>query len=297
MEYPTKDGKDEEATTRYPKNRTGRVMAHGPAIRFAIIGDVEPKPEPDFGNLHRVVDAINVLHDEVPFAFIAGTGDIAHRGTELQYRGASEALQRLPDIPVWPILGNEEYGSTEARFFEYVRLWNRGGEDINTPSYVRHAGGLRFVFATARQGGKELTDEEVEWIGSAVDGDGVGANGRTPAFLFTHQGAHGIFPDAVGGRSMKRTELNKRILPRPNLMAVFSGHSHMNVDTCQTHVCDEFGVHHVHIPGIERTKVGGEHIPRFRMVAIEDSVMTIHTMNVAIGKLEPQHTIRVSLRK
>ncbi len=265
-------------------------------VRFAIIGDVEPKPEPEFGSLHRAVDAICALHERAPLDFVAGIGDLAHKGTGIQYRGVSDALRRLP-VPFHAILGNEEYGSTEARFFHYARGWNADPGAIPAVSYTRTYGGIRYVFATAREGGKEFSPAEIDWIAEQIDAanGGCGAPGGTPVVLFTHQAANGVFPDDAG-KCMKGRLYSERVLSRPNLGIIFSGHSHMNLDTCTTYARDRRGVHHVHVPGIARTKIGGAHTPRFRVVQIDNGRdVTVGTCNAETGDLEPRHRIRFTL--
>jgi hypothetical protein len=91
--------------------------------------------------------------------------------------------------------------------------------------------------------------------------------------------------------------LLKSILRLPNLTAVFTGHTHLNLDQTTTFVLDEQGLAHIHLPGIERTKVGGEHIPRLRVATVyENGEVLINTYNLNHGTEEKKHQVKFMMR-
>ena len=88
-------------------------------LRVVILGDAEPKPLAEFPNMAAAVEQVNALAQTMPIDFAIGIGDIAHKGTEIQYEAATAVLQKLT-VPFYPIMGNEEHGSTVERYLHYV---------------------------------------------------------------------------------------------------------------------------------------------------------------------------------
>ncbi|WP_218573656.1 hypothetical protein [Pseudomonas sp. OIL-1] len=72
-----------------------QASAAEPILRFAILGDAEPKPKAEFPGLAAAVGHVNHLSDTLDLDFVIGVGDIAHKGTELQYEAVTPVLQRL----------------------------------------------------------------------------------------------------------------------------------------------------------------------------------------------------------
>jgi 3',5'-cyclic-AMP phosphodiesterase len=64
-------------------------------LRIAFIGDGEPKPCAEFPHTDAAVLQINTLAKTKPIDFVIGVGDIAHKGTEIQYEAATEVFQKL----------------------------------------------------------------------------------------------------------------------------------------------------------------------------------------------------------
>src|SRR5690554_1141956 len=122
-----------------------------PVLRFAILGDGEPKPKAEFPGLAAAVGHVNHLTDTLDLNFVIGVGDIAHKGTELQYEAATPVLQRL-SLPFYPIMGNEEHGSTVERYMTYAQRWNEGKAEIPGPSYVMEFERLAVVMASPDEG-------------------------------------------------------------------------------------------------------------------------------------------------
>jgi 3',5'-cyclic-AMP phosphodiesterase len=79
-------------------------------LRIAFLGDAEPKPLAEFPNMAAAIEQINTLAQTQHIDFVIGVGDIAHKGTEVQYDAATLVLQKL-SLPFYPIMGNEEHGS------------------------------------------------------------------------------------------------------------------------------------------------------------------------------------------
>lgn len=264
-------------------------------LRFAVIGDVEPKPDPVFENFRRTVEIINELHRAAPIAFTAGIGDLAHGGKVEQYEAATQILKGL-ETPFYTIMGNEELSGGGERYFAYAAQWNDDPEEIPGHSFVKGfptgadaAPELLFLFATAQAGGITYDEAEIAWIEGRLN-----QFPEAKAFLFTHAPMRGLFPEA-GERTMKN-DLFQRVVARPNVTAVFSGHTHMDLDEATSHVTDRYGVRHIHLPGVERTKVGSRHTPRFRLVTIDESGdVIVETCNVLTGAFEARHALRFSL--
>ena len=256
-------------------------------IRIAILGDAEPKPEPVFTHTAAAVEVINRLDERAPIAFVAGTGDIAHKGALAQYDAVSEHLGALRP-PLLPILGNEELMAENGaeRLLRYAAKWNGGGPEDESGrglSYTRRVAGHLFVFASAMDGGKELNDHQIDWIeAQLMQSPGL------PAILFTHNAPPGLFRP---GGAMQRPALNERILAREDVVATFSGHLHMNLDEWPGHARCDRGVHHIHVPGLERTKLGSCHVPRFRLLTIEGHRLSVQTYNLAAHRFEPEHEL------
>ena len=51
------------------------------------------------------------MAESMQIDFVVGVGDIAHKGTVIQYENATTVLESLK-LPFYPIMGNEEHGST-----------------------------------------------------------------------------------------------------------------------------------------------------------------------------------------
>jgi Icc protein len=158
--------------------------------RFALLGDVEPKPDPVFTWFERAIALINRLTAMEKIDFTACVGDIIHAGKLIQYQEATAIIKKLA-TPFFTIMGNEELNEGRERFMEFAAQWNQNPGAIPDISYVKEFGGIRFVFATAEDRGKTFTEAETLWIEeqfrSAPD---------IPGMLFIHASIPGIFPDA-----------------------------------------------------------------------------------------------------
>jgi len=256
-------------------------------VRFAVFGDVEPKPEPVFANLEKAVEAVNKINETFPIDFVASIGDIVHNGTVIQYEAAAAILNQA-EVPIFGIMGNEEMAGGKERFQEYARKWS--GE-THTPKlhFVKIMDRYAYIFATASNNGVEFSDDDLDWLAEQIQ-----LNSDKPAILFTHAPAQNVFSVA-----QNRTIPNERfqeILRSPNLHLVFSGHTHIDPDFAETYVEDERRIHHIHTPGIERTKIGDSHTPRFRLVTMDaDGSVDVQLYNLDEKCFEEKHRIQFSI--
>lgn len=229
-------------------------------LRFAVLGDAEPKPEPRFPNLALAVDDVNRLNEELGLDFVVGVGDIAHKGTLIQYENATGELVRLTR-PFYPIMGNEEHGSTVERFLEFAERWNRSTLDFPTPKYVVDTEEVALVFASP-DFGRDFSDEGIAWILEVLEG-----LKDKPVFLIAHGAQVGIFPENPD-KGVTHPGF-ARVVAQPNLAAVISGDLHMDMDRVD-HSKRVGSVHYLHIPALERTKIPDEthHKGMFRLFTV-----------------------------
>lgn len=252
-------------------------------LRFAVLGDAEPKPKAEFPGLAGAVDDLNRLHREQPFDVVLGVGDIAHKGTLLQYEAASIELERL-QMPFHTIMGNEEHGSTPERFLEYARRWNAGQADHVALRQTLEYDNLALLLVSPDHG-RDFDDQSIDWMRSKLR-----ELARKPVFLVVHAAPAGTFAEhpRKGANHPGFSELMKE----RNLRAVISGDLHMDMDRVQhSHRIGQ--VHHLHIPGLERTKIPDEsrHSPMFRLFSIDNQgLVRVETVKVgAANKPLPQY--------
>lgn len=266
------------------------ASAAEPVLRFAILGDAEPKPKAEFPGVAAAVGHVNHLTDTLDLDFVIGVGDIAHKGTELQYNAVTPVLQRLT-LPFYPIMGNEEHGSTVERYMEYAQRWNEGKVEIPGPSYVMEFDQLALVMASPDEG-RDFHDEGVAWVKQQIE-----QLHPKPVLLVVHGAPAGTFPERAdkGIHHLGFADINTQ----PNLVAMISGDLHMDLER-SNHSKQIDGVHHLHIPALERTKIPDEdhHVPMFRVLTVlDDDQVVVDTYQVGLdGPLE-RHDYRFSLER
>ncbi|MBY9066127.1 metallophosphoesterase [Hyphomonas sp. WL0036] len=246
-------------------------------VAFAVLGDAEPKPLAEFPNVAAAVADVNVLAEKKEIDFVVGVGDIAHKGTLVQYEAATPVLQALT-LPFFPIMGNEEFNESEARFIDFANRWNEGKAIIDSRSYVQDRGPVVMVYASP-DFSRQFTDEGVEWML-----DQVRAASPKPVFLVVHSAQVGVYPENAekGIENPKFAE----VVAQPNLAAVISGDLHMDMD--RTDHSKQIGhVHYLHIPALERTKIPDEtqHTPLFRVFTVKGGHVKVDTYQT--GNPEP----------
>ncbi|WP_417503060.1 metallophosphoesterase family protein [Marinobacter sp.] len=259
-------------------------------IRFAVLGDAEPKPKPEFPNVEAAVQDVNRLARRQKVDFVLGVGDIAHKGTLLQYNNVTPVLQEL-SLPLYPIMGNEEHGSTVERFLEYANLWNNGKVEIKSPSYVLEHENVAIVMASP-DFGRDFNDSGIAWMVTQIK-----ALNPKPVLLVVHGAQVGIYPERAD-KGIKHSGFAD-VIAQPNLAAVISGDLHMDMDRV-VHSKQINGVHYLHIPALERTKIpdSSRHNPMFRVFNVHsDSTVTVDTYQVGIPEPLPRHAYQFDLRR
>ncbi|MFN3814529.1 metallophosphoesterase family protein [Brevundimonas sp.] len=254
-------------------------------LRFAVLGDAEPKPEPAFPGVEAAVRDVNALAERERIDFVVGIGDIAHRGTLIQYDNVTPILQGLTR-PFYPIMGNEEHESTVERYLDYAGRWN---PEVTSPRYVQDRGPVVMVYASPDYG-RDFNDEGVAWIVEQVR-----AAAPTPVFLVVHGAQVGVYPE-IADKGVENPRFAE-VIAQPNLSAVISGDLHMDMDRV-VHSRQIDHVHYLHIPALERTKIPDEtrHTPMYRVFTIsEGGEVRVDTYQT--GQPEPldQHAYSFSL--
>ncbi|MFT6465952.1 metallophosphoesterase family protein [Halopseudomonas sp.] len=262
-----------------------------PVLSFAVLGDAEPKPLAEFPHLAMSVDHVNALAAAQPMDFVVGVGDIAHKGTLVQYDNASKELERL-DLPFYPIMGNEEHGSSVARFLHYANLWNAGKVHIADARYVVEQEQVALVFASPDHG-RDFDNSGVAWIAEQID-----RLHPKPVFLIVHGAQAGAFPENAEKGITNATF--EKITRMSNLAAVISGDLHMDMDRVD-HSKKIGDVHYLHIPALERTKIPDEsnHTAMFRVVSLYDNgEVVVDTFESGSGNTPlERHDYRFSLHR
>jgi len=258
------------------------------AVRFAVIGDVEPKPDPVFAQLENSVHRINQIHAQSPLDFVAGIGDIPHKGTVEQYENATSVLSAL-DPPLFAIMGNEEMAGGVERFYQYAAQWRKVMPDQINLRFVKTCGNLTCIFITASVDGVKFSDDDMDWLEEQIT-----RYAQTAILLFTHAPAKDVYN--INQNRAIQDERFAVILQHPALRLHFSGHTHIDPDFAPTHVIDSRGLHHVHVPGIERTKVGNKHTPRLRFVELQQNgAVDIQTFNLETQQFDEAHRIKLTV--
>lgn len=237
-------------------------------LRIAILGDAEPKPLAEFPNMAVAVEHVNTLAQTHPVDFIIGVGDIAHKGTKIQYEAATKVLQKLK-APFYPIMGNEEHGSTIERYLQYAQKWN---SKIVSPSYVIKHDELAFVFASPDHG-RDFDDSGAGWILEQIQ-----RLAPKPVLLVVHGAQQGVYPENPD-KGISNQLFIEKVVSQPNLAVVISGDLHMDMDRVN-HSKKIEHVHYLHIPALERTKIPDEtnHTPMIRIMTIaKDGKVSIDT--------------------
>ncbi|MDX1749215.1 MAG: hypothetical protein R3271_02730 [Methylophaga sp.] len=248
-------------------------------LRFVVLGDAEPKPEAKFPNMAAAVADINQLIPSLDLAFAVGVGDIAHKGTLLQYEQATPVLQAL-NLPFYPIMGNEEHGSTTERFLSFANLWNQGKTTIDSTRYTLEFDSVALILASP-DFGRDFNDDGIAWLKSEV-----GRLAPKPVMLVVHGAQQGVFKENPE-KGISHRGFVTEVISQPNVRAVISGDLHMDMSRVN-HSFELNGVHYLHIPALERTKIPDEshHQAMYRVFSLmQDGTVVVDTYQT--GNLEP----------
>ncbi|THK41818.1 serine/threonine protein phosphatase [Methylophaga sp. SB9B] len=249
------------------------------ALSFVVLGDAEPKPEAKFPHMAAAIADINQLIPSLDLEFAVGVGDIAHKGTMLQYEQATPVLQAL-NLPFYPIMGNEEYGSTTERFLTFANLWNQGKTSIDSIRYTKEFDSVALVFASP-DFGRDFNDEGIDWLKNEV-----ARLSPKPVMLVVHGAQQGVFKENAD-KGISHPGFVTEVISQPNVRAVISGDLHMDMPRVN-HSLELNGVHYVHIPALERTKIPDEshHVAMYRVFSVmQDGSVVVDTYQT--GNLEP----------
>jgi hypothetical protein len=259
-------------------------------LRIAILGDAEPKPLAEFPNMAAAVEQINTLAQTLPTDFVIGVGDIAHKGTEIQYEAATQVLQKLK-APFYPIMGNEEHGNTVERYLYYAQHWN---SRVDSTKYVLEYDQIAFVFASPDYS-RDFDDSGAGWVLEQLQ-----RLAPKPVILIVHGAQTGVYPENPD-KGISNQLFKDQVISQPNLAVVISGDLHMDMDRVD-HSKKIDHVHYLHIPALERTKIPDEtnHTPMFRVMTIAKSgKVTVDTY--AVGSPDPlavhAYSFNILLRK
>ncbi|WP_197911982.1 metallophosphoesterase family protein [Kineobactrum salinum] len=259
-------------------------------LRFAVLGDAEPKPEPEFPNMAAAVNDVNKLAAKQQLDFVVGVGDIAHKGTVVQYENATSVLERLT-LPFYPIMGNEEHGSPVELYLQFANRWGQNKAEITEPSYVIERDSVALVFASP-DFDRDFNDEGIAWMVSQIK-----QLQPKPVLLIVHGAQTGVYPENAD-KGITHQGFAE-VLEQPNLTAVISGDLHMDMDRVE-HSKQIGPVHYLHIPALERTKIPDEsrHTPMFRVFTLRaNDEMQVDTYQVGLAKPLDRHAYRFSLRR
>jgi 3-phytase len=271
------------ATVGQAKNTEDNIL-----LRFAVLGDAEPKPEPKFPNLAAAVADVNQFAENNRLDFVIGVGDIAHKGTLVQYENATPILQQL-NKPFYPIMGNEEHGSTETRFLQFANLWNKGKAEITATKYVLEFDSVALIFASPDHG-RDFNDQGIAWLNAQVK-----RLQPKPVLLIVHGAQQGVFPENME-KGITHPGFTT-LVAEPNVAAVISGDLHMDMDRVN-HSKKIGHVHYLHIPALERTKIPDEsnHTAMYRMFSLSAAgEMKVDTYQVATAEPLARHAYHFSL--
>lgn len=270
---------------------TGAADAQTPAsddavaLRFAVLGDAEPKPCALFPGVEAAVRDVNALAEADRIDFVLGVGDLAHKGTEIQYENVTPALQSLTR-PFYPIMGNEEHGDTVERYLEFAAQWN---PEVTEIRYTLERGPVTFVLASP-DFSRQFNDESIDWMLEQVR-----AAAPRPVLLVVHGAQTGVY-SANPDKGVENPRFLE-IVDEPNLAAVISGDLHMDINRVE-HSLEIDGVHYLHIPALERTKIPDEtsHTPMFRVFTLlESGQVMVDTYETGIAEPLEQHAYSFSL--
>lgn len=160
-------------------------------------------------------------------------GDIADHGREDEYLALNGLIEKAGSKvpPVYCTIGNHDYGQgPNELFLKYTNPCE------NKPYYDMWLNGAHFIFLGGERAGlhADLSDTQLAWLEEKLVENRD--EGR-PIYLFLHQG----LMDTVAGtfayqgwHGVKQSEQLTRIIKNYPEIILFSGHSHWEMDSCQT---------------------------------------------------------------
>ncbi|SFN89310.1 Calcineurin-like phosphoesterase [Paenimyroides ummariense] len=249
-------------------------------LRVAFIGDLEPKPCAEFPHTNTAVEQINQMKESDAVDFVIGIGDVAHKGTELQYVEATKVLKKLT-APFYTIMGNEEHGSSVERYMEFAKQWN---PNLKSPNNILNHEKVAFVLASP-DFGRDFNNKGASRIAKQIE-----RLAPKPVILIVHSAQKGVYEESAD-KGIDNAVFKSKVLSQANLVAVVSGDLHMDMDRTK-HSKKIDNIHYLHIPALERTKVPDETVqnPMIRIMTIDkNGKVEVESFKTGNFKSEEKH--------
>jgi len=226
----------------------GICTAFAENIKFIQVTDAHLDADLEFSQkvLKAAVEDINKQQD---VSFVVFTGDNINTADENELRSFVKIVNKL-NVPYYVVLGNHDVYKTKnmskIQYFEILREGNPFKRQ-RTPNYKFTKKG--FVFLTV-DGAKEIIPgptgyyrkDTLEWVDKQLS-----KNRKKPVIIFQHFPVE--YPITSGGRfkthKTYKVENYQDILSKhDNVLAILSGHFHVNGETMKN------GVYHISTPSL-----------------------------------------------
>lgn len=207
-------------------------------LRIAFIGDGKPKPCAEFPHTNAAVEHINQLQKSDAIDFVIGIGDVAHKGTEIQYEEATKVFQKLTPL-FYTIMGNEEHGSSVEYYMKFAKQWN---PKITSPNTILNHEKVTFVLASP-DFGRDFNNKGASKIAKQIK-----KLAPKPVILVVHSVQKGVY-EKRADKGIDNIIFKSDVLSQPNLVAVVSGDLHMDMDRTK-HSKKINNIHYLHIPAL-----------------------------------------------
>ncbi len=161
--------------------------------------------------------------------------------------------------------------------------------ELDTPSYVLETQPFALALASPDYG-RDFNDDGIAWILVQVQ-----RLQPKPVLLVVH-GAQAGFYQEGGDKGISHPGFAE-VVAQSNLAAVISGDLHMDMDRV-VHSKEVEGIHYLHIPALERTKIPDEnqHTPMVRVFTVSsDDTVSVETFQVGQEQALERHHYTFSL--
>lgn len=217
-------------------------------IKFVQIADVHMSAESEYSQ-KVLKSAIEDINAQPEIAFVVFTGDNINNPTEENLKTFISLVKKLK-VPYYIVLGNHDVYKnkkmSKVRYFEILRQGN--------PFYRQRSANYKFskngfIFLTA-DGAKEVIPGSVgyyrkdtlNWVNQILS-----KNEKSHVIIFQHFPVE--YPEGVENKlkthkTYKVEEYREMLAKHHNVLAVLSGHFHVNSETMKD------GVYHISTPSI-----------------------------------------------